>query len=207
MEPKATPAGEPKNKVKAKKKGVVEAPALDYDRAQAFDRRDTRATGPPCSGQHQVKNHANQHAACSVCMRCGLRLQYVPRVGRTGLHRSAGPLVTDVESVLKKVASEEPLEYNPRLRDQTMAIQAAEVSAVKQLEQIRAQKDKLLPPKTTSGMENAGAGASASTAPKSPSSVIHIPDTETMTATPGNKRHQGQSAEEQEYAMRNQTES
>ena len=116
----AMPKAAPKSKTKTKKKSS-ETGELDYDRAQPFDPRDVRAMGAPCHGQHLGKNYANQHAAWSTGTRCGLRLQYVPRAGKTGLHRASGPLLQDTQTVITKVPEEkETLEFNPRLRDQAV---------------------------------------------------------------------------------------
>ena len=52
---------------------------------------DPRQTGWPCWGCHLPKQRSNQHATWSSCTRCALRLSYVAKTGRQGVHRSVGP--------------------------------------------------------------------------------------------------------------------
>ena len=128
----------PKTKAKAKetkpKETKEKAPELDWDRIEEGNPKDARLHGSPCHGSHQIKTRSNQHAMWQWCERCGVRLCYVPRVGKTGLHRAAGPLAADVQSITYEVSQAEELAYNPRLKDQAIGLQAAENSALRQLE-------------------------------------------------------------------------
>eukprot|EP00439_Symbiodinium_sp_Y106_P061006 s2874_g9.t1 len=208
-----------KPKAKSGKKKNNPAPELDWDRVQPMGPRDVRALGPPCQGQHDEKESANQHALWRFCRKCGIRTIYVPRFGKTGMHRSAGPILKDTEKVIEEAAKTESLEFNPRLRD----LQAAETSALKQLAKIRERKDKILPPKSTAQsegpMENPSSKGSPVTSSPGQSSVesailvgenedqppkLAVVDVEQISRTPGNKRHQGLTPEEQEYNQRSQ---
>ena len=111
--------------------------------------------------------------------------------------------------------------HNPRLKDAAIGLQAAENSALKQLERIRMQKAKVLPalkpddqkvgkaPGTpTTPPKSSAAPASSSPDASSPGSgviLIEEPPPANPEDLPGNKRHQGMTAEEQEYQSRTTT--
>ncbi|CAE7219859.1 RE1 [Symbiodinium sp. KB8] len=124
--------------------GGEPAPEPDWERIQPADERDIRYRGAPCHGDHEVIFRGNQHAVWTFCQKCGIRMSYIPRMGKTALHRSAGPLIQDVKKIVEETAQKEDLGYNPRLRDTAIGLQAAEASAVKQLEKIRLQKEKIM---------------------------------------------------------------
>ena len=69
-------------------------PKLDWEWRVGPDPRD-----PLCdSCQHEAMDRkANQHAAWWKCKECDLRIFYIPRKGKTGRHRAAGPLPADVK--------------------------------------------------------------------------------------------------------------
>ena len=80
----------------------------------------------------------NGHALWLCCKVCKLRIMYTPRWGATGSYRSAGPLAQDVEDKLKK---KDPNDIHPsELKTKTLGLEAAEQSAMKQLEHIQKQK-------------------------------------------------------------------
>ena len=197
-----------KGKGKGTKPKAEPAPELDWSRIEEANPRDVRLKGPPCMGPHVVATRSNQHATWQLCTRCSLRLTYIPRVGKTGLHRAARPLNLDVQEVVTE--TKEDLAFNPRLKDQAIALQAAENSVVRQLEKIRTQKDKVIPkqgpmgasplPPSSPSSANAGAASPKSTV------VVNLEEAsaEGMNQTPGNKRHQAIPAEEQEYQTRTQ---
>lgn len=211
----------PKSKAKAKSSKPREpAPELDWDRVEEGNPKDARLHGAPCHGAHDIRTRSNQHAMWQWCERCGVRLCYVPRVGKTGLHRAAGPLAADVQSITYEVSQTEEMAYNPRLKDQAIGLQAAENSALQQLERIRAQKEKVLPKnalpvpkhgqpvvpvKSQGSMANVTTPSQASSAAEVVD-VDRLPttpaDPETLSALPGNKRLQTNPAEQLEYDQR-----
>ena len=71
-------------------------PTLDRSRAEGPDPRDPRAQGPPCSGAHSFEGKnarvANAHMVQYKCLRCTVRVLYVPKFGSTGNYRKASPL-------------------------------------------------------------------------------------------------------------------
>ena len=221
--PRSSAKGKGKEKKAPKPRGEP-APEPDWDRTQGADERDVRLRGPPCNQEHDVTCRSNQHAIWTFCLKCGLRMSYTPRIGKSALHRSAGPLVADTKQVVSETAEKEDLAYNPRLKDAAIGLQAAENSALKQLERIRIQKAKVLPalkpddqkvgkaPGTpTTPPKSSAAPASSSPDASSPGSgVILIEEPppanpEDLPVVPGNKRHQGMTAEEQEYQSRTTT--
>ena len=210
----------PKSKAEAKEsKSKEKAPELDWDRIEEGSPKDARLHGSPCHGSHQIKTRSNQHAMWQWCERCGVRLCYVPRVGKTGLHRAACPLAADVQSITYEVSQTE-LAYNPRLKDQAIGLQAAENSALRQLEHIRAQKEKVIPKNAAPAMRPSSQPNAAKTSgpipngpapslPTVPAEVVDVDqeaatpaDPETLPANPANKRRQANSAERLEYAQR-----
>ena len=148
----------------------------------------------------------------------------MPRFGKTGLHRSAGLILKDAEKVIQEVEKSEPLEYNPRLRDQAIGLQAAEASALKQLAKIRERKNQVSPSKGLSQAEGPmmtsppmstpmpsspgqSSAQSAILVTEGESTPVKPPvvDLEQLAQTHGNKRRQGLSPEKQEFNQRNQT--
>ncbi|OLP85639.1 putative transposon protein [Symbiodinium microadriaticum] len=210
----------PKSKAKSKEsKPKEKAPELDWDRIEEGNPKDARLHGSPCHGSHQIKTRSNQHAMWQWCERCGIRLCYVPRAGKTGLHRAAGPLAADVQSVTYEVSQTEELAYNPRLKNQAIGLQAAENSALRQLEKIRAQKEKVIP-KSAPPMAKASSPPSTTRtsgpmpngpAPSLPTAAAEIVDVdqevsapadpEALPTNPGNKRHHANPVEQEEYAQ------
>ncbi|CAE7708420.1 RE2, partial [Symbiodinium microadriaticum] len=211
---------EAKAKETKPKETKEKAPELDWDRIEEGNPKDARLHGSPCHGSHQIKTRSNQHAMWQWCERCGVRLCYVPRVGKTGLHRAAGPLAADVQSITYEVSQAEELAYNPRLKDQAIGLQAAENSALRQLERIRAQKEKVIPknaapvmrPSSQTGLAKASGpipNGPAPSLPTVPAEVVDVDqeaatlaDPENLPVNPANKRHQASPTESLEYAQR-----
>ena len=144
VSPKTSSKGKGKEKKAAKPRGEP-APDPDWDRTQPADERDVRLQGAPCFQDHEVTCRSNQHAIWTFCLKCGIRMSYTPRMGKSALHRSAGPLMEDIKQVVSETSKTEELGYNPRLKDTAIGLQAAEASALKQLEKIRSQREKILP--------------------------------------------------------------
>ena len=71
-------------------------PRLDWKRAETVNEKDDRYLGEPCRGDHNTTNplarHANQYKVSYKCVRCELRMLYVPRHGASGKYRQHGPL-------------------------------------------------------------------------------------------------------------------
>ena len=63
-------------------------PSLDWKRADPVDKRDDRYLGKPCRGDHDTTNplgrHANQYKVSYKCVKCNLRMLYIPRYGASG---------------------------------------------------------------------------------------------------------------------------
>lgn len=133
------------------KKGVtIDVTKYDWGRATWADPRDQRCVQAPCHGSHSVekfgrgsKSGNNRWALWLVCQKCTLRVAYVPTWGSPGVYRSAGPLPKDVATHIEnKEAQQEPL--NPKeMSTKKLGYEAAEASALKQLEHIRMAKSKL----------------------------------------------------------------
>ena len=91
-------------------------PDLDWDRAEEADPRDPLMAGPPCNGHHSVDaaraRHTNAYKVSYTCVKCGLRLLYVPRKGCHGKYRSQRVLSERTEPVnVKTIVTEaEPLQ-------------------------------------------------------------------------------------------------
>ena len=86
-------------------------PSLDWKRADPVDQRDDRYLGKPCRGDHDTTNplgrHANQYKVSYKCVKCDLRMLYIPRHGASGKYRSNGPLgktvsKIDIEEITKE---------------------------------------------------------------------------------------------------------
>ncbi|CAE7325309.1 RE1 [Symbiodinium microadriaticum] len=125
----------PKGKGKSKPK--KESIPLDYDRTEQMDPRDPRATGGLCKGNHCPKVRSNQYAQWTICTRCQVRISYTPRMGCHAMHRQAGPLSVDTKEMLEDLPQE--AEACPTNRD--ISLQAAENSALRQLERVRRLRD------------------------------------------------------------------
>ena len=67
-------------KAKAKRKPKGTPGEKDTTRAMGVDERDPRARPNtwPCMGEHAPGNHGNRFGVWTECVRCGLRLKYVP---------------------------------------------------------------------------------------------------------------------------------
>ncbi len=79
----------------------------DWHRRSGADPRDPRCSGPPCHGHHlRLGRRGNQHANYYHCIECGLRILYIPKHGKSGKYRRAGPLPADKGADL---ASKEPM--------------------------------------------------------------------------------------------------
>ena len=74
--------------VKAGTRPKAKAMPLDRERMMGMDSRDPRSNPQqwPCYGQHVGTPGGNNHGAWSTCNQCGLRIQYIPRVGSNSQH-------------------------------------------------------------------------------------------------------------------------
>ena len=141
----------PKSKARPKKADRVKT-EYDLDRSTGPDPRDPRTAGAPCFGSHQIMkpgrgslSGANAHGRWEVCQNCRLRVLYVPAVGAHAHYRQAGPLPQDtavaVQMHKERVEAGQPPETE-KLNAKNVALQGAEDSLLKKLEQVRAQKAK-----------------------------------------------------------------
>ena len=108
------------------------------------DPREPRLEGPPCHGHHVPeppgrgsRSGSNAWAKWTTCQQCRLRLEYIPRVGAPGHHRSAGPLPQDVVDMTKEKAENLVPED---LTTQKVAVSGAERSLLARLEAVQKQK-------------------------------------------------------------------
>ena len=99
------------SKAKAKVASKKEGTPLDYARTVGPDPRDPRLEGPPCHGHHVPeppgrgsRSGSNAWAKWVTCSQCRLRLEYTPRVGAPGHHRSPGPLPPDAVDMTEEKA-------------------------------------------------------------------------------------------------------
>lgn len=85
---------------------------------------------------------ANGHALWLCCRKCMIRIvAYVPTWGSTGAHRSAGPLSSDTN---KKTKDSKEGDFAPeQLKTKAIALDAAEESALRKLEQVRKQRQNM----------------------------------------------------------------
>ena len=78
-------------------------PSLDWKRADPVDQRDDRYLGKPCRGDHDTTNplgrHANQYKVSYKCVKCNLRMLYIPKYGASGKYRENGPLGKSVSKI------------------------------------------------------------------------------------------------------------
>lgn len=176
----------------------VDRAKFDVDRMTGADPRDPRTSGDPCQGAHEPARPgrgsptgSNSSAMWVACRKCQLRLLYIPSFGSTGLHRQAGPLPSDTKAKVEELGKQ--ASYHPELKSKTFALDAAEVSAIKKLEGIRAQKEKI----------NKKVEEPKPKPLTKPSAVVEL-DPEDLRVTPGRKatRKNELSAEEQEYQGR-----
>ena len=122
----------------------------DWSRKVLADPRDPRWEGAPCNGLHTPARSykgsvsgSNQHGLWKGCETCKLRLLYVPGWGKHGLRRSAGPLPPDTQGVVDRQEKEGSLgtaAAAEELKTTSVGLEAAEKSALEQLERIRRQK-------------------------------------------------------------------
>lgn len=127
------------------KKKQLDLSRFDWTRTGYANPRDPRCLGGQCRGNHEVETFGrgsssgqNGHALWLSCRDCKLRVLYVPRWGATGSYRSAGPLPQDVEDKLKRT---DPNDLHPaEMKTKALGLEAAEQSALKQLEMIKQKK-------------------------------------------------------------------
>ena len=126
------------------KKGLDLA-KFDWARVEFSDPRDHRAVKGPCEGHHQVapfgrgsRSGSNGHGVWLVCQECHLRVMYCPTHGAKGAYRSAGPLGADVKEKILTTPANELLPS--QLETHALALEAAEKSAMRKVEEIRRQK-------------------------------------------------------------------
>ena len=148
-------------------KSKLDLTRYDWARVQFADLRDRRNTQGDCQGSHQVEpfgrgslSGTNKHGIWLVCARCRLRVVYAPTWGAKGCYRSAGPLAKDVSTRLEEMKQIPESERDPNtLKTQVLALDAAESSAVRRVEEIRKEKErakakakpKMSPQKTQKG--------------------------------------------------------
>ena len=82
---------------------------------------------------------SNKFATWTGCQDCQIRLSYTPAFGCHGSTRKSGPLTADTARTLDTVPVNEQ-KGNPNLRDQKIAIDGAEASLLRRLEQVQRQK-------------------------------------------------------------------
>ena len=154
--PKATsppPAPKAKTKTSTRKTRVATPEKYDLSRRTGPDGRDSRAQGFPCFGNHTEMPEGrgslsgrNAHGKWTVCSTCRLRLEYVPAYGATGIHRQAGPLPPDVETVMNVV--KEDVKEKPHVREalnsKAASIQGAEASMRSRLEKLENDRKQVL---------------------------------------------------------------
>lgn len=127
-------------------KKAVDLSRFDWSRVEFANPRDIRAVGRPCEGHHEVQafgrgsqSGINGHAMWLCCSKCALRLLYCPTIGSKGSYRSAGPLSQDVKTKVEN-AMDNSLTAS-QLNTHVLALEAAESSALRKVEQIRKQKE------------------------------------------------------------------
>ena len=120
----------------------------DWSRATGPDQSDPRCLGAPCHGGSspstrrprplcQGRTAQPNGTACAIC---GLRLEYVPKVGKTGIYRSAGPLPADVTTMLETKGNNVTTED---LTTQKIGITAAEMSPEEAMGPLQQMKGKI----------------------------------------------------------------
>ena len=172
-------------KGRGKTKPKTEMNPLDYDRQEGVDPRDPRASGGLCQGNHTPKSRANQFAQWTLCTRCQIRLSYIPRMGCHAQHRQAGPLSSDTKEMIKEADPE--AEYYPTNKE--ISLQAAENSALRQLERVRRLRNH--PEKSTGRQDNKPekdneAGSRKKVAPKAtPAVTVEDSESEESPVSPG----------------------
>ena len=145
---------------------------------------------------------SNAHGLWKVCSRCKLRILYVPAFGAHAHYRQAGPLPSDVATTVEKVKEKETKgETIPpkTLAAKTVALEGAEQSMLRRLEQIRTQKEKSLG--MTTMPKGRGKGKSPS-APMPTTMNYEHTNSEEMAKTPGRKKAREQDSEQLEFESR-----
>ena len=192
----AKPATKPKAKVSWDTK-------YDASRTTGPDVRDPRCQGAPCYGSHVTAkpgrgspSGSNAHGSWEACEKCLLRLSYTPAFGAHALHRKAGPLPSDTANMVSKVGPNNA-GYNDKMKDRSIALDAAEVSAEKKLEMVRAQKAAWMKQQKEGSPMTNSTGATASEVPPVTPTAQY---SEEMGTTPGRKaRRPEATAEQLEY--------
>ena len=131
-------------------KKAMDTSKYDWSRVTWADPRDPRAVSAPCWGDHEIQKFgkgsqsgSNRWALWLACSRCSLRVAYIPTWGAPGVYRSAGPLPSDVTHHIEK-KKEEKTPLNPKeMGAKKLGYEAAEASALRQLERIRDAREKL----------------------------------------------------------------
>ena len=202
--PPTTPTSKAVTKPKAK---IPWEAKFDASRTTGPDTRDPRCAGAPCYGNHTVAKAgrgsptgSNAHGAWEGCEKCLLRLSYTPAWGAHALHRKSGPLPSDTSEMVAKVGPNNA-GYNEKLKDRSIALDAAETSAEKKLEQVRAMKAQWQKQQQKEEDKNLNSTGQSEVPPRPQTPVPH--PSEEMGTTPGRKtRKQDQTAEELEYDNR-----
>ena len=197
--PKGATKSKPKNKQPWESR-------YDASRTTGPDTRDPRCAGMPCMGQHQIAapgrgspTGSNAHGSWEGCQRCLLRLSYTPAFGSHALCRKAAPLPADTAAMIQAVGPNNA-GYNPKLKDQHVALEAAEKSAMDKVEKIRAQKAALAK-QASRKVDNKEEINSKGTATSSAVPTVVVVDE--MNTTTGRKlRKSEMPAEELEYCDR-----
>ena len=173
---------------------------FDGSRTTGPDVRDPRCAGAPCYGNHVIARPgrgsptgSNAHGSWEGCEKCLLRMSYTPAYGAHALHRKSGPLPSDTTEMVSKVGANNA-GYNDKLKDRSVALDAAETSALKKLEQVRAQKTAW----SKQQKEDKNSKGQSEAPPKSQTTTPQ--GSEEMSATPGRKARKPEvTAEELEY--------
>ena len=200
-----SPPTDSKAATKSKAKIPWEA-KFDASRTTGPDTRDPRCAGAPCYGNHTIAKGgrgsptgSNAHGSWEGCERCLLRLSYTPAYGAHALHRKSGPLPSDTTEMVAKVGPNNA-GYNEKMKDRSIALDAAESSAEKKLAQVRAMKAQWQ--KQHKEEEKNLNSTGPSEVPPRPQTPVPQPSEE-MGTTPGRKaRKPDQPAENLEYDNR-----
>lgn len=130
------------------KKKALDMDKFDWGRTQYADPRDPRCLEGKCRGRHTIAKFykgspsgQNGHALWLSCQECMLRVMYTPRWGAKGTYRSPGPLLPDIQEKLNKTEANDL--HPEELGTKALGLEAAENSALRQLEKIKSEKERV----------------------------------------------------------------
>jgi len=130
------------------KKKALDMDKFDWGRTQYADPRDLRCLEGKCRGRYTIAKFykgspsgQNGHALWLSCQECMLRVMYTPRWGAKGTYRSPGPLLPDIQEKLNKTEANDL--HPEELGTKALGLEAAENSALRQLEKIKSEKERV----------------------------------------------------------------